>query len=790
MPWFGARGAKLVPTSPPVLVAATVQGNGTSFILSFDQAVTFGAGGNSGLTATLSGGAATLTYASGATTSSLTYTLSRTVNIGETGTLAYTQPGNGIESQIGAVDKTTFSGFTITNSSSQSSGPVTLAQDWINRSTLSGIEKAIVWEDSTTYFGSPSYVDPSLPARVQWFPDDGILGNGCLHFEIKSSDGANSGAWRHPFNLAGAGTDLICVQWRTKFGPNRFVEEPPGTDGNKVIILGGYNSASPASSRSHVNNEEVVQFYGQQHAAGENTITAYRDLSQGGVGAFPEWFAGTSNSYQNAVDNGSGISDPLLRFCRYDPTKPDSLSDGCVQLKENVWYTFQVERQIVTPGGTTGNIWRLRIAGPTDSTWTTLIDLNNVLMPLNSNDALDFTSNGPTTTWLLPYKTSRGANPNGWDSYQRYDQLLVRRGDVIPCPAPRTVPSFANPGTTFNWASISGTQLDAVDPSPSLYAGNQGPLAKLDEWGGFGFDPARNTIAQLRGGGHFAYSGNEVDTIDMKSATPAWVELRGPSWPVTNAAYYADGRPVSIHTYYSTRRDNRAKRWFSLGGSKYSDGNYTNGFNAFLDSTNDWVASGTLPVTPSQLTSSGAQALGTCEDPRTGDLYLFGNNYIFKWVYGASSWTQMTNSAPVHGERMATAFDTKRQNILCIGGINTTYPGKHTYKFGDNTTLTELTFTGAEAGTIANAIDMGLVYVEHADYFVAAIANAGCPLYKIVWVNNTTYNVTALTTTGGSSIPAHVKGSCFNRIIYSPMDRGLYYTARCNNPMWFLKLDG
>jgi len=89
------------PTAPTLLgssIAANV------LYLNFDKIVTFGAGGNAGIALTLSGGACTATYSAGDGTAQLRYGLSRTPASTETGTLAYTQPGNGIEASVGGID--------------------------------------------------------------------------------------------------------------------------------------------------------------------------------------------------------------------------------------------------------------------------------------------------------------------------------------------------------------------------------------------------------------------------------------------------------------------------------------------------------------------------------------------------------------------------------------------------------------------------------------------------------------------------------------------------------------
>ena len=111
-------------TTPPTLSSATIPSAGTSISLAFNEAVSVGAGGNGGWTITPSGGAATMSYASGSGSSTLVYNLNRTVNSGETGTVAYTQPGNGIEDAAGN-DLATIPSASVTNNSTQSADPYT-----------------------------------------------------------------------------------------------------------------------------------------------------------------------------------------------------------------------------------------------------------------------------------------------------------------------------------------------------------------------------------------------------------------------------------------------------------------------------------------------------------------------------------------------------------------------------------------------------------------------------------------------------------------------------------------
>lgn len=121
----------------PTLASATVPTAGTSITLTFSQSVSVGAGGSAGVALTMSGGATTATYSSGAPGTALVYTLSRTVKAGETGTIAYTQPGNGLEGTVGGLDVATFSGTSVTNNSTATgiTAPTVLTTGTMNSSS-------------------------------------------------------------------------------------------------------------------------------------------------------------------------------------------------------------------------------------------------------------------------------------------------------------------------------------------------------------------------------------------------------------------------------------------------------------------------------------------------------------------------------------------------------------------------------------------------------------------------------------------------------------------------------
>jgi hypothetical protein len=105
---IGTKATAAADVTAPALVSAQIPAAGTTIEITFTESVKFGAGGNGGFVLDTSGAAVTLTYASGENTPTLVYTLSRTVDAGETiADFDYTQPTNGVE-DIAGNDLATF----------------------------------------------------------------------------------------------------------------------------------------------------------------------------------------------------------------------------------------------------------------------------------------------------------------------------------------------------------------------------------------------------------------------------------------------------------------------------------------------------------------------------------------------------------------------------------------------------------------------------------------------------------------------------------------------------------
>jgi uncharacterized repeat protein (TIGR02059 family) len=104
-------------TAPPTISLAAIPASGSTLVATASEGVSQGAGGGVGFTVSASGGVTAVTNVaiSGA---SVTLTLSRTVYAGETVTLSYAGPGDGIEDGAGN-DLAAFANKAVTNGSTQ-----------------------------------------------------------------------------------------------------------------------------------------------------------------------------------------------------------------------------------------------------------------------------------------------------------------------------------------------------------------------------------------------------------------------------------------------------------------------------------------------------------------------------------------------------------------------------------------------------------------------------------------------------------------------------------------------
>lgn len=100
----------------PAVESATINSDGNVLVITIDALISLGADGSGGFVLNMSGGPVVLTY-NGLGDSTIAFNLSRTVIQSETGTVDYTQPGDGV---LGAsVPLPSFTNYVVTNNSTK-----------------------------------------------------------------------------------------------------------------------------------------------------------------------------------------------------------------------------------------------------------------------------------------------------------------------------------------------------------------------------------------------------------------------------------------------------------------------------------------------------------------------------------------------------------------------------------------------------------------------------------------------------------------------------------------------
>ncbi len=272
----------------PVLTSATIPSAGTTMVLNFNKAVSVGSGGSGGWAPTLSGGAATMTYYSGAGTNSFTYNLSRTVQIGETGTVAYTQPGAGLEDSSGDY-LTSISAASVTDNSTQCAAPSapTGISDTVTASSLTpSWTNGTGSSSSTVNWGTTSSYGTTINPDTSVTPITGLASSTLYHYDVcannacgttcssdhsdTTSGTCSDPAWGKLFNedFTVAKTGYENAGWSTKAGTvNPATAISSGTSGyisqmcsqGFSASLTGQNYAGTAATAS--SSGVYVQFY-------------------------------------------------------------------------------------------------------------------------------------------------------------------------------------------------------------------------------------------------------------------------------------------------------------------------------------------------------------------------------------------------------------------------------------------------------------------------------------------------------------------------------------------------
>ena len=320
------------------------------------------------------------------------------------------------------------------------------------------------------------------------------------------------------------------------------------------------------------------------------------------------------------------------------------------------------------------------------------------------------------------------------------------------------------------WRQIAGTAMAsaplAVKTFPSL--GNTGPSSKVVAWTSLAINTRDSSLYSAANGGHMDYAGNEVNRIRLADNTPAWSESlpATPAVQVTaSSAYYADGKPSSRHSYYGQTVNEVRNRVMTLGGSRFGDGGVLSTVDGFNLETNSWDAAGTFPSN-SDLSSVAGPAI--VDNKATGDIFLFSNWKVWKWTSSTNTWSLLVTGGTIYGQYSASAFDSRRNHILVLGGNG-----------NDHGVYDLATNTITPVAAVLNGDGNALAYDSGADVF---LLRSGLTTYRI---NASTFAVDQMPTSGLA--PAAAPNGPWRRFLYVPSLKGVVYVPTYNDNIWFMR---
>ena len=302
--------------------------------------------------------------------------------------------------------------------------------------------------------------------------------------------------------------------------------------------------------------------------------------------------------------------------------------------------------------------------------------------------------------------------------------------------------------------------------------------AAVQAYSGMALKESTSEIIIAAAGGHTDSSDNRVVSIDLRQDRPSWQTRMPASTSVQpDVAYYADGKPASRHTYWSTHYIALLDRVMLIGVEfAYGSGKTFPKVDGFNLGTNTWDPAGTWP-------DIGAGLYGLALDSNTGIVWT-GNGSLAKW--DPTTGKQSVVSSSYSGDMARTnCWDPVRTQLLSIGfgdgwGYGN-YPTLNAYKISASGSRTPLAFNASAAydsWTAEAARYAALEYDPDNNRLLFFSATSGAPgrIYVIAPNAGSNWDVSILPLGPGSLTPNASTGSwVMNRFRYVPALRGFVY---------------
>lgn len=355
--------------------------------------------------------------------------------------------------------------------------------------------------------------------------------------------------------------------------------------------------------------------------------------------------------------------------------------------------------------------------------------------------------------------------------------------------AATTLPTWVSNLPLWQWYQIPNTALSSVDPNPRPI-GYTGPSSKIDTWCGATLKRSGSVYMLGAAGGHRDYAGNEVNALQLNTATPRWVQLRAPSAAgdvIDEAQFYLDKRPAATHTYYATQFVESQNRMvvmpsaglLGLGAAVPSGWPYMGASRIFSFNlaAGDWDA----PEANASYPGSGDWIACLCVKHQiTDDIYYSrnGSDGWYRYRPSNNTWTRLSGTS--RGSwYCASAMDPNRNRILVFGSYNG--DGPEVYDL--NGTRQSVSFGGLGASSLAMSGYPGAIYDEANDFYLCFFNSGGSIAVRRV---NPTNWVIDTPTISGSAPSARTNG-IQNSVQYVPELGGFVLANNHSGNVYFVR---
>jgi hypothetical protein len=288
---------------------------------------------------------------------------------------------------------------------------------------------------------------------------------------------------------------------------------------------------------------------------------------------------------------------------------------------------------------------------------------------------------------------------------------LALLASIAPAARSGTVPE------ALGWHELPDTMLQPHCPSDAQYPGlrgNTGCQSVFDAWGGAAFDVDGNRLL-ITGGGHADYAGNEVYELDLD--TGVMRRLNEPSFPIrdgcVNGSVYADGRPVSRHTYNHLEYVPGVNLLFLFGGSRWQCGYFGDDTWTFDPGANQWTARDDTDA------PEGTFGLGVVRDPASGLLYARDDYTLHSYDPVQHRWSVRSDDRlGLSSYKQAVIDPLRRRYLFYVAGTRRLY----WYDLSAGTGLLVAQSADAPTCSFMDEDAAGLAYEPQLDRIVAGNA--------------------------------------------------------------------